>query len=104
MARVQKHMARVKKNMARVQKIMTRVQKNMATLVVLGRSWRVLASLSAVSVLPGGPREDPEGSREWLGEVSLVLFFDGAAQEGQQTVKQQCFLLMLNVVWSDFWL
>ena len=67
-------MARVQKNMARVQKNMARVQKNMATLVVLGRSWRVLASLSAVLVLPGGPREDPEGSREWLGEVSLVLF------------------------------
>ena len=97
-------MARVQKNMARVQKNMARVQKNMATLVVLGRSWRVLASLSAVLVLPGGPREDPEGSREWLGEVSLVLVFDGAAQEGQQTVKRQCFLLMLNVVWSDFWL
>ena len=74
MARDQKNMARDQKNMARDQKNMARDQKNMATLVVLGRSWRVLASLSAVLVLPGGPREDPEGSREWLGEVSLVFF------------------------------
>ena len=83
-------MARDQKNMARDQKNMARDQKNMATLVVLGRSWRVFASLSAVLVLPGGPREDPGGSGEWLGEVNLFVFY-GAAQEGQRTVKQRWF-------------
>ena len=75
MARDQKNMARDQKHMARDQKNMARDQKNMATLVVLGRSWRVLASLSAVLVLPGGPREHPGGSGEWLGEVNLFVFF-----------------------------